>query len=42
MNTPISNLTKEQIEKPSIPFTVEELKSLGFEQNKKHINFYFK
>nr|DAG97371.1 MAG TPA: hypothetical protein [Crassvirales sp.] len=42
MNTPISNLTKEQIEKPSIPFTGEELKSLGFERNKKHVNFYFK
>lgn len=42
MNTPISNLTKEQIEKPSIPFTGEELKSLGFKQNKKYVNFYSK
>lgn len=42
MNTPISNLTKEQIEKSSIPFTREELGSLGFERNKKHANFYFK
>ena len=42
MNTPISNLTKEQIEKPSIPFTGEELGSLGFERNKNHINFYSK
>ena len=42
MNTPISNLTKEQIEKPFIPFTGEELISLGFKRNKKHLNFYSK
>lgn len=42
MNTPISNLTKEQIEESSIPFTGEELKALGFNQNKNHVNFYSK
>lgn len=42
MNTPISNLTKEQIEKSSIPFTGEELKALGFNQSKNHVNFYSK
>nr|DAI34947.1 MAG TPA: hypothetical protein [Caudoviricetes sp.] len=42
MNTPINNLTKGQIEKSSIPFTGEELKALGFKQNKNHVNFYSK
>lgn len=42
MNTPISNITKEQIEESSIPFTGKELEALGFNKNKKHENFYSK